>query len=267
MTGKLAILAGRGAMPKALAEAYPDAVCVTFDGVETPVPRVDAHHRFEAFGALLDDLKERGVERLVLAGGVGRPPLDPQSFDPFMQSLAPRLLAALQGGDDALVRLVVSIFEEAGVTVIGAHELLPELTAAPGLLAGDAPDAAARADITRAKQILTALSPLDVGQAAVVDTGIALGIETQQGTDEMLRFVSEASQTLRGKGGVLVKRPKIGQDLRVDMPAIGPETVRAAARAGLQGIVIAANQVVLIGRAALIAAAGETGVFLLAEAE
>ena len=72
MTGKLAILAGRGAMPKALAEAYPDAVCVTFDGVETPVPRVDAHHRFEAFGALLDDLKERGVERLVLAGGVGR---------------------------------------------------------------------------------------------------------------------------------------------------------------------------------------------------
>ena len=83
----------------------------------------------------------------------------------------------------------------------------------------------------------------------------------------MLRFVSEASQTLRGKGGVLVKRPKIGQDLRVDMPAIGPETVRAAARAGLQGIVIAANQVVLIDRAALIAAAGETGVFLLAEAE
>ncbi|WP_323764672.1 LpxI family protein [Marinovum sp.] len=266
MTGSLAILAGRGAMPSALAEAYPQATCVTFEGVETPVPRVDAHHRFEAFGALLADLKARGVARLVLAGGVGRPPLDPGRFDPFMQALAPRLLSALQGGDDALVRLVISVFEEAGFAVVGAHELLPELTATPGLLAGSAPDEAAQADIARARAILAALSPLDVGQAAVVDTGIALGIETQQGTDAMLRFVAGASDTLRGTGGVLVKRPKLGQDLRVDMPAIGPETVRGAARAGLKGIAIAAGQVVLIERQALISAAEEAGLFLLAEA-
>lgn len=265
-TGRLAILAGRGAMPRALAEACPEALCVTFEGVETPVPRVDAHHRFEAFGALLEDLKARGVTRLVLAGGVGRPPLDRAGFDPFMQALAPRLLAALQGGDDALVRLVISVFEEAGFAVVGAHELLPELTAAPGLLAGAEPDEVARADIARARDILNALSPLDVGQAAVVDTGIALGIETQQGTDAMLRFVAEASGTLRGQGGVLVKRPKLGQDLRVDMPAIGPDTMRGAAAAGLQGIVIAAHEVVLIERETLIAEAEAAGLFLLAEA-
>lgn len=266
MADRLAILAGRGAMPVALAAAHPEALCVAFDGVETPLARIDARHRFEGFGALIDDLKARGVARLVLAGGVGRPPLDPQAFDPFMQALAPRLLAALQGGDDALVRLVISVFEEQGFEVIGAHELLPELTAAPGLLAGAAPDEATRADISRARDILAALSPLDVGQGAVVDSGLVLGIETQQGTDAMLRFVAETPASLRGRGGVLVKRPKIGQDLRVDMPAIGPDTLRGAAKAGLQGVVIAAGQVVLIERAALIAAAEEAGLFLLAEA-
>ena len=90
MTGKLAILAGRGAMPKALAEAYPDAVCVSFDGVETPVPRVDAHHRFEAFGALLDTLAERSLRALAAA------PLE-----------QPALLAALLSHADLHAKLLV----------------------------------------------------------------------------------------------------------------------------------------------------------------
>ncbi|MGY3436901.1 MULTISPECIES: LpxI family protein [unclassified Marinovum] len=265
MTGKLAILAGGGTMPAALAEAHPQAVCVAFDGVDTPMPRVDAQHRFEAFGAFLDDLKARGVGRVVLAGGIGRPPLNPAQFDPFMMQLAPRLMAAMQGGDDALARLVIAVFEESGLAVVGAHELLPELTAEAGLLTGADPSERNRTDIERATDILLALSPLDVGQGAVVADGLVLGIETQQGTDAMLRFVAETPPSLRGKGGVLVKRPKAGQDLRVDMPAIGPDTVRAAAAAGLDGIVIMVGKVVLIERTALLAAAEEAGLFILAE--
>ncbi|MDO6732229.1 UDP-2,3-diacylglucosamine diphosphatase LpxI [Marinovum sp. 2_MG-2023] len=265
MTGKLAILAGSGDLPAALAMAYEDAVCVVFDGVDAPMPRVDARHRFEAFGGFLDDLTARGVDRVVLAGGIGRPPLNPATFDPFMQKLAPRLLAALQGGDDALARLVIDVFEGAGIAVVGAHDLLPELTAAPGALVGAELSPQNRADCDRANDILRALSPLDVGQGAVVANGLALGIETQQGTDAMLHFVAATDASLRGKGGVLVKRPKAGQDLRVDMPAIGPDTVRAAAAAGLDGIVIAARQVVLIDRTGLIAAAQEAGIFVFAD--
>lgn len=266
MAGKLAILAGSGTMPTALAEAYPEAVCVTFEGVEAPIPRVDAHHRLEAFGVFLDDLAARGVDRVVLAGGIGRPPLNPAEFDPFMVQLGPRLLAAFQGGDDALARLVISVFEEHDIAVVGAHELLPELTAAPGVLAGAEPDERNRADIARATDILLALSPLDVGQGAVVANGLALGIETQQGTDAMLRFVAETPDSLRGEsGGVLVKMPKVGQDLRVDMPAIGPDTIEGAAKAGLDGIVIAARRVVLIERDRLIRAAEDAGLFIFAE--
>ena len=203
---------------------------------------------------------------MVLAGGVGRPPLNPAEFDDFMQALAPRLLAAFQGGDDALARLVIQVFEENGIAVVGAHELLPALTAAPGVLVGAEPSARNRADMARATDILLALSPLDVGQGAVVANGLALGIETQQGTDAMLRFVAQTDQSLRGEGGgVLVKRPKIGQDLRVDMPAIGPDTVAGAAAAGLDGIVISARKVVLIERDRLVRAAQEAGLFIFAE--
>ena len=70
-----------------------------------------------------------------------------------------------------------------------------------------------------------------------------LGIETLQGTDAMLRFVAE---TAPGSGGVLVKRAKPGQDLRVDMPAIGPDTVALAADAGLSGIEVQAGHVLLL---------------------
>ena len=69
----------------------------------------------------------------------------------------------------------------------------------------------------------------------------------------------------RGGGGVLVKRPKPGQDLRVDMPSIGPETLRGAARAGLAGVAIAAGAVLVLDRAATLAAAEEAGLFLLAQ--
>ncbi|TNF19939.1 MAG: LpxI family protein [Rhodobacteraceae bacterium] len=266
MRGKLAILAGGGAMPAALARAHPDALCVTFENVAAAIPRVDAHYPLEAFGGFLDDLAARGVGRVVLAGEIGRPPLDPAKFDAFMVRLGPRLLGALQGGDDALARLVISVFEEQGIEVLGAHELLPELTAAPGLLAGAEPSARNRADIDRATDILLALSPLDVGQGAVVANGLVLGIETQQGTDAMLRFVADTPESLRGtSGGVLVKRPKQGQDLRVDMPAIGPDTIDGARKAGLDGLVIAARRVVLIERDRLIRAAEAAGIFIFAE--
>lgn len=82
-----------------------------------------------------------------------------------------------------------------------------------------------------------------------------------QGTDAMLKFVG---QTAPSSNGVFVKRPKPGQDLRVDMPAIGPDTIRNAARAGLSGIEIAAGAVLLLDRDAILAACAETGLNLWA---
>ena len=73
-----------------------------------------------------------------------------------------------------------------------------------------------------------------------------MGIETLQGTNELLKFVAKTSSNLRinGLGGIFVKRPKANQDLRFDMPVVGPETVELACRAGLRGLVISPGSVI-----------------------
>ncbi|MBO9473328.1 UDP-2,3-diacylglucosamine diphosphatase LpxI [Shimia sp. R10_1] len=260
---KLAILCGGGNLPPALAEAHPDAHCVVFDGVAHAMRGNVHQHRFEEMGALFAALHEAGVTKLVMAGALGRPALDPTRFDAGMMAIAPRLLPALQGGDDAILRLIIAVFEEQGFEVVGAHSLLPGICAEEGLIAGPAPSDAALSDATRAVSILDTLSPLDVGQGVVVAAGLCLGIETLQGTDALLRFVGETPQSLRRGKGVFVKAPKRGQDLRVDMPAIGPATVDAAAAAGVEGIVVDAGKVMIIDREETLAALARSGLFLM----
>ena len=102
----------------------------------------------------------------------------------------------------------------------------------------------------------------------VVADGQALGVETAQGTDAMLRFVAQTPPELRQRArGVFVKAPKPGQDLRIDMPAVGPGTIAAVAEAGLAGIVIRADKVLILDREASLRAAEEAGIFLLAESD
>src|SRR5690606_19501026 len=140
---------------------------------------------------------------------------------------------------------VAAVFEERGLAVVGAHQIRPDLVAPAGALTRRAPGPALEADAARARAILDALAPLDVGQGAVVAQGLCLGIETLPGTEALLDFVA---RTRPGSGGVLAKRPKAGQDLRLDMPAIGPETVDQALAAGLAGIAVAPGRVLILDR-------------------
>ena len=260
---KLAILAGQGELPKTIARLHSDAVFVTFDGVTAEAPGNDVFQTsYERFGELFDGLNARGITEVVFAGGLARPALNPANFDQKMMELAPKFMVAMQGGDDELLRAVIDAFESHGFRVRGAHELVPDLTAEPGLLVGASPSKTDLADIEKARAILHAIGPLDVGQGAVVSSGQVLGIETVQGTDEMLRFAALAGKT----GGVLVKAPKPGQDLRVDMPALGPDTIDAAKAANLNGIAFDAGQVLLINKETLFAKADASGIFLLAQA-
>lgn len=263
MTGRLAILACGGALPVHLAQAYPESLRIGFEGISNDLQGDVDVHRLERMGALFQALKAGGVDRVVLAGSLVRPPFDPSAFDAEMEALAPRLAAAMQSGDDALLGTVIAIFEERDFTVLGAHELLPDLVAAPDLHIGPAPTVADLRDATRAGDILDALSPLDVGQAAAVAGGQCLGIETVQGTDALLRFVAETPDKYRrGARGVLVKIAKRGQDLRVDMPAIGPRTIESLAAAGLAGLVIEPGRVMILERDKTLQAVDDAGIFL-----
>ena len=269
----LAIIAGGGELPRLLAmdaaaRGRPYLV-VRFEGV--PVDWADEHPhytaRFEKLGALFAALRAADCGRVVFAGGMARPNLNPLRFDAAFAKLSVRLLPALKSGDDATLRVIVSAFEDAGFTVQGAHELLSGLTMAAGIPTRAQPSAADQADAARAADIVTALGSLDIGQGAVVAQGICLATESIQGTDAMLRFAA-AGAGFRpdpdGARGLLLKAPKPTQDRRVDLPAIGPDTIDLAAAAGLAGVVIAADGVIVLGREAVIARADAAGLFLWA---
>lgn len=266
MKDKLAILAGNGALPLMLADAYPDAIFTTYTPVEV-LPTENRHiaARFERFGELFTNLHDAGVTRIVMAGATTRPVLDKSAFDAETTVIFPRFLAAMAQGDDALLSELIAIFEEQGFVVLGAHDLLPELTAEHGQICGPKPDAQALSDASKARGVLQALSGHDIGQAAVFAGGLCLGIETLQGTDALLKFVAQTPDKLRRAKGVLVKCPKPGQELRVDMPAIGPATIKGAVAAGLGGIVIDAGKVMILERDRTLAALEKAGLFLLAE--
>ncbi|MFV2034837.1 MAG: LpxI family protein [Halocynthiibacter sp.] len=265
-SGHLAVIAGAGVLPGLLLRAWPDALLVKISGIAVEADATNTlAARFEQLGALFDNLKAAGISRVVFAGSMTRPKLDERAFDAVTRALAPRIMAAMAGGDDGLLQLVIKLFEDQGFVVSGAHDLLPELTARAGYLTAAQPSASDRQDGERGKQLLATLGPADVSQACVFAGGLCLGIESIQGTDAMLGFVADTRAGLRPEtGGVLVKRAKSGQDLRADMPAIGQQTVAAVLRAGLSGICIQAGQVIVLDRAQVLAEADAANIAIWA---
>ena len=255
-----AIIAGSGRLPGLLLQAGP-AHLVRLAGVDSdPLEAPVIEARFERLGSLFADLKAAGIAELAFAGALSRPAFDPSLMDAETMALMPRVAGAMMQGDDALLRTVAEIFEEQGFKVLGALDLRPDLAASEGPICGNPTDAQTR-DAARARAVLEALGPLDVGQGAIAAKGQVIGIETLQGTDAMLRFVGVS---LPGSGGVLVKRPKPGQDLRMDTPVIGPATIMKAAEAGLSGVEIGAGGVLILDREATLDACEAAGITLWA---
>ncbi len=261
----LALIAGQGGLPAALVAALPERpyVCA-LDGFAPEGLMPDLTFRLERLVPFLDHLAARGITRVVLAGAITRPRLDPSLFDAATAQLVPRLLAGMQGGDDGALRMVISLLEEDGLTVEGVETLAPALLPGPGLLAGTLPEGA-QADADRAAAIVAALGAVDVGQACVVAEGMCLGVEALAGTNVLLAQVAALPESLRVRGrGLLFKAAKPGQDRRVDLPTVGPETLHGVAAAGLAGLVIEAGSVICLDLARMQAQAAEQGLFLWA---
>ncbi|ROT95898.1 LpxI family protein [Histidinibacterium lentulum] len=257
----LALIAGEGALPgllcaRAEAAGDPPLVCV-MDGVAARVP---AHlprreFRLERLGSFLAGLREDGVGRICMAGAMRRPAVDPAAVDGASAVLVPRLIEAMARGDDGTLREIVAIMEEAGLRVVGAEALAPDLLPEAGMLTGGGHDAALEAAARVGDQVLAEMGEADSGQACVVTPGGEVAREGADGTDAMLA-------ALRAPGAVLFKAPKPGQERRVDLPVIGPETVAGAAAAGLAAIVIEAGGVLVLEREEVLARARAAGIAL-----
>lgn len=264
---RTAIIAGHGCLPVALAAAMPDAPLVAaLDGFTPDGLTVDLRFRVERLVPFLRALERDGVGQVIFAGAVTRPKLDPALLDEATAGLLPRLMQAMAAGDDATLRVVIELFEEFGFSVVGVEELAPALLPTAGVLAGTITPRD-EADVARAAKIVMALGAVDVGQGAVVVQGLCLGVEALPGTDALLTQVAGIGglrpDPARGRG-VFYKAAKPGQDRRIDLPTIGPQTLRGVAAAGLGGLAFQAGSVICLDLAEMKRLAGELDLYLWA---
>jgi DUF1009 family protein len=272
--GPLVLIAGAGRLPELVADSLRRARrpfrLIALRGFTGRALRgsADATVDLLDIGATLKLLRRWGPALVVPVGGVSRP--SPAAILNAGAALRNRevLRAIADGGDDRLLRAALALVEEEGHRILGVHEAAPDLLCPIGCLGRLEPDTASAASIRAGRGVLAALSPYDLGQAVAVAGDRVLAVEGPEGTDRMLARARALGRRPLGWGRplpatVLVKAPKIGQDWRVDLPAIGPRTVKNAARAGCVGLALEAGGTLVIDRAATAAEADRLGLFVV----
>ena len=266
----LAIIAGGGSPPVAVGQAAQKrgrrVVMFPVRGWADPSVEALAHHWIALVqaGRFQRLARAEGCRDVVFIGSAVRPPFRSLRVDWGTLRWLARIARSYRGGDDHLLSGVARMFEDQGFRIVGAHEIAPDILIPAGPIGHLEPSPRDRADIERGLALLAAMGPFDIGQAAVVAANHVLAVEAAAGTDAMLARIAE----LRAKGriptppGVGVLVSEAGQDLRFDLPAIGPRTVAEVARAGLAGIAVAAGGSIVAEPAETVAAADKAKIFV-----
>jgi UDP-2,3-diacylglucosamine hydrolase len=269
----IGLIAAGGAMPFAVADSLTargiNPVVFALKGACDPVQVERFRHHWIHLGQVgrAEKLfRSEGCRDLVFIGSLLRPALSEIRLDLGTLRVMGQVLASFRGGDDHLLSGIGRILERDGFRMVGIKDVAPDLLMPEGCLTRSAPDERATADIARGREVLRALGPFDIGQAAVVIDGHVVGIEDAGGTDGLLARIAELRMQGRIKSparrGVLVKAPKSGQDLRFDLPAVGPKTVAGAVNAKLGGVAVAAGNAIIAEPQAMIEAADSAGLFV-----
>ena len=268
---RLGILAGGGNLPREVAEQATasgfDVHVVAIDGEadadfsQFSVSRVN----WGAIGKMVSSFRAKDISDLIIVGSVTRP--DIRAVKPdlgFFRSLPKIFQIVAAGGDDSTLRKVISFFESHGFKIRGVPDVAPSLLIGSGPFGAHTASETDHKDIAIGFDIVRRLGMFDVGQGIVVNDGVIEAIEGAEGTDKMLHRVAHMRVTKFAKSqrGVLIKRPKPGQELRVDLPTIGPDTATLASRAGLAGIAVLQNATIAARREDLIVAANESELFI-----
>jgi UDP-2,3-diacylglucosamine hydrolase len=273
ISSPVGLIAAGGVMPFAVADSLTarGIGCVVFalKGACDPLTVTRFRHHWISVGQLGRAMKlfrSESCRDLVFIGTLVRPALSEVRLDWGTLRVMSRLFTAFRGGDDHLLSGIGRILEQDGFRMVGIRDVAPDLLMPEGCVTRAVPEPDAAADIARGCEVLRALSPFDIGQAAIVIDGHVVAVEDIEGTDGLLARVARlrAEGRIRAKPGrgVLVKAPKSGQDLRFDLPTVGPRTVEGAASARLAGIAVVAGNTIVVEPQAMIAAADAADLFV-----
>ena len=162
--------------------------------------------------------------------------------------------------DDSLLGAVVRSFERKGITTVPGTDYATELLAEPGVLTRRQPSAKIQADIDFGWRMAKEMGRLDIGQSVIVRDRTVLSVEAVEGTDACI--ARTASICPRG-GFTLVKVAKPQQDMRFDLPTIGPKTIETMRLAGGRAIAIEAHKTILIDRQETLDAAHKANIVIV----
>ncbi len=205
--------------------------------------------KYERIDEIFSRLKEKSINKIALIGHAIRPDLNLKNFNPKSLNIIKQIIPHISKGDNSLFLAVKNVFESQGLIILKVHELLNALTLSEGSYGLNPPDNLIEEEIEKGFSMFKEYSLLDLGQSIVFQKGYCLGLETLLGTDLMLkglidfRMNSKIENEDLKTGGFLIKAPKVGQILEIDVPTIGPHTVYLMKRAKLDGMVLQSNKV------------------------
>ena len=265
---KLGIIAGGGSIPKLLidyikSKQIPHFVLAVEGNADRAHFDETVNHKWIRIGQAgtgFKLLKDEEVQDVVMIGTIHRPTL--QELVPDFRTTAFFAKLGLRAlGDDGILRALVKEIESENIKVVGVHEIMPDLLTKEGLLTKIKPDKQALADIKRGIEVDLTLGKLDIGQSVIVQQGLVLGVEGIEGTDELIKRCKNYAR--KGAGGVLVKLRKPNQDMRIDLPTIGIDTVENAHKSGLRGIAVHAGNALIVDEEKVIKLANKYKMFVI----
>lgn len=214
-------------------------------------------------GTAARKLKKLGINTLTFVGALGHPNLSDIRPDWWTLTALFKILKN-QRGYDSMAVAFTSVLEGRGYKVVAAQDLAPELTfEKAGVLTRTKPTRTDKKNIERAIEVSHVIGKQDIGASVVVDKQV-IAVEAAEGTAKMLERVITMRQNRKKISGVFAKMTKPGQDLRIDIPAIGVDTVNAVADAKLRGIVVNTKTCFVVNKPAVIKTANERKIFIIA---
>ena len=211
------------------------------------------------FGKIIKILKENKCRKVLFAGKVKKPRFSNLKLDFKGVYYMPRIIKSSKLGDAAILKEIIKIFKKEKITTVSSLAFNPELTLKKGNYSKIKPNREDKLDINKAIKILNNLGKYTFSQGTVVTNKKVIAIEGKGGTQKMLKRCK--SKKLKNKG-VLVKLPKKGQDLRIDLPTVGLSTLKQCKLTGLKGIVLKNKQNVFLEKNKCISFANKNKMFI-----
>ena len=212
------------------------------------------------FGEILKLIKFKKCKKVIFAGNIIKPKISKLKLDLKGLMYIPRVIKAAKLGDAAILKVLIKILSENDIKVIKLNTFNPELTLKKGIYTKIKPSNLDKKEIFQGIKILKKINSYNHTQAAIIRNNKVISLEKRKGTKEMIKSIAKS----RDKRGILIKLPKLKQDLRVDLPTIGLDTFKDCNNVGIKGIVVKSNQNIILNKKESINYANRNKLFLIA---